>query len=217
MRRLLLSLVTLVTSFIATPSQALYIRDIGTGSDVSFLYIQFSDEPENSVLFRYSYDYSESSHITGAELIFNIVNTAGSLFDSSGQGTITLDGSYFAFEFEYNGHSQYGNFTTPESWNYYTAAGLNIAYDPDTFQPIWGPGGEGDYTFVSVESGVWGGSQVGSAGRVITPGSWDSWTYGTYPGPLPTIAPVPEPSAYLLIFSGLALIAVIRRFPRVAV
>lgn len=216
MRRVLLLIVTLVTLFIATPSQALFIRDIGTGSDVSFLYIQFSAEPENSVLFRYSYNYSESSQITGAQLIFNIVNTAGSLFNSVGDGTITLGGTFFASEFEYNGFSESGDWTTPESWNYFTSGGLNIAYYPESFDPIWGPGGEGDYTFVSVAGEVWGSSSVGSAGHVITPGSWDAWTYGAWPGPPPTISPVPEPSAYLLIISGVAVFAFLRQIRRVA-
>lgn len=215
MRRVTLFLVTLVALFIATPSQALIVRDIGTGTDTSYLYIQFADQPENSVLFRYSYDYSESTPVTGSQLIFDIANTAGSLFSSSGNGGSTdLGGFYFAYEFTYNGYSEYGDFTTPKSWNYYTAGGLDVVYDPETFTPVWGPGGVGDYTLTAVAEGAWASSMVGSSGRVITPGSWDGWTYGSYPGPVPDVAPVPEPSTYLLIFSGAILLIVARRFRR---
>lgn len=205
-------LVIALLAFAMMPSQAVLIQDVGEGSDVSYLYIQFSNTGAQDVLYRYHYDYSSSSAMTGAEMIYNIssiVTSKLSLIDNG--GSVSYEGFYFLFGIYYDGVGDYGDFASSEYWNYFVAGGEVVAYDPDTFSPIWGSGGVGDYTFNSVASGDWAYSPVGLSDRVVMPGSWDGFTFGGFPAPTPDMAPVPEPSSVALLGGGLLMVIGIRR------
>lgn len=200
MRQTVRILVALAALFAATTSQAVILKDIGTGSDFSNLYIQFSDPLLEAVHYRYFYNYDTDTPLTGAQMIFNIANASGSnLTIQDNGGTADFQGFLFIYEFAYNGDGQYGDFFSTDTWNFYVSGGENVVYDPDTFDPVWGPGGVGDYTFATLPSNAWLSAPVGPSDRVVAPGSWDGWTFGEWPGPDPTIAPIPEPSTWALI------------------
>ncbi len=89
-----------------------------------------------------------------------------------------------------------------------------LAYDNGTFNHD--ESGWGWYYWVSTDGTSWTVSGGGMAGRTLTNGNWDGWSYevgapwppSNHPSePVPAPAPIPEPSALsLLALGGLALL-----------
>ncbi len=216
MRKTVRIFLVLAAFFAATTSQAVILQNIGTGSDVSHFYLQFSDPLMEAVHYQYFYDYDEDTPLTGAQMIYNISTTLGSglTYDSAGSDT-GLGGNVYYNTLSYGTSTQTVDYIDEVGWSYFVAGGENAIYSQTPpYGPVWGPGGEGDYTFASIPSGSWSYSPVGASDRVIMPGSWDSWTYGSWSDAnMPAISPVPEPSTWALI--GVAvLIPLARRFRR---
>ena len=186
---------------------AVIYKDVGTGSDVSYLFLQFTGPSPEQILYTYHYDYSALTPLNGANLLL-AVDAFDSLLQVSYSGSPSA--SFFMYELAYNGYSQptyeeTGNY----SWTAFLSGGYQLRYDA-FFQPV--RDGEGNLVYDPVPSGTWSFANAGATDRLIAPGSWDAWVFGEYAGdwssylePLPDVTPVPEPeNLFLLGIAGFA-------------
>ncbi len=199
MKRLasILSLLILTTGLAHAQTLPFQVsQTVGTGSNESFLVVDFQDNTTNhSSLFGYRYDGTK----TGADLLAAVAAqtplTVGYYpgYGPSDNNALGVGPNLFSF----NGHTQDAgpNFTN-NYWSYWNSTdGLN-----------WTP------------------SQNGPSSSPLSNGSYDGWSWAfnvPYPQNPPTpvtprIAPaaVPEPGACWLLLAGLPLLLVVRRRAR---
>jgi hypothetical protein len=198
---------------VAMPKAAVITKDYGTGSDTTYLLLQFEASPDQ-VLYTYHFTYNASNPLTGAEL-FTALDSADSALSVTYGGTASSN--FYVTNVSYNGYSEPTSTQTSNgsSWTYFDSGGLEQALDSN-FQPI-----PGQYN--SVPSGSWQIANVGASNRVIQPNSWDGWVLGTwnydsntsnfsYTGAQPVLEPVPEPSTFVLLsLAGVAIFVLRRR------
>jgi hypothetical protein len=191
---------------------AVITKDYGTGSDTTYLLLQFEASPDQ-VLYTYHFTYNAANPLTGAAL-FTALDSADSQLSITYSRSVSSN--FYATNVTYNGYSEPTNTQTSNgsSWTYFDSGGLEQALDSN-FQPI-----PGQYN--SVPSGSWQIANVGGSNRIIQPNSWDAWVLGTwdfnsntsnysYTGAQPVLEPVPEPSTFVLIGLGGILGFALRR------
>jgi len=163
----------------------------GSGADVSYLVIQAADFGPDPLIYAYNYDYNPANPLDGYALLTAI-------FDADP----LLSGSFI----------NYGDEIEP---NYFLNS---VTYDTMTlvntgapaFQPYWAQwvsGGEAGYpSAVPLALGAWEfGSGASAPYRYLTPGSWEGYIFNDGSAP-PSVTPIPEPSAVILLaFGGLFL------------
>jgi len=167
---------------------------LGTGPDVSYLVLESPNI--GSRTYEIYYTYSTGSPLDTWGLL-QIVDSAESDLSISA-----------------------GNFGTAQEPNYFISAitwlGVTeTTTGAPTYAPYWVQsvaGGLAGYpTGVPVAEGSWSeGSGVSAPFREIAPGSWDGLVYGAY-GDVPSVNPVPEPVASVMVFMGSALLLLRRR------
>ncbi len=190
---------------------------IGTGSHSAGLVIDFND---GSVSESFAWGYRWDGVASGEDMLAAIVAADPNLTVDSASFVTSL--SYFDGTTMHSGLSDFG--AGAISWGYYLSGGFAGDDTP-------GPGGTPNSILgggVSLPTS-WTLSPTGSSlvsfgesGRILTDGSWDSWSFGAFdpstfghltsPGPESPMAAaaVPEPSALLLVLSA-ALGGTIRR------
>lgn len=159
----------------------------GSGPDVSYLVIQADAFGANPLVFAYNYDYNPANPLDGYALLVAV-------FDADP----LLDGSFL-------------NFGSDEEPNYFLNS---VTYDSVTlvntgapaFQPYWAQwvsGGEAGYpTAAPVALGTWEfGSGASAPYRYLAPGAWEGYIFNDGFTP-PSVTPIPEPSAMLLVALG---------------
>jgi len=168
---------------------------IGTGNSSSYLVIQAPDTPAfGSLFYQVFYNYDPGVNLDTYYLL-NLVTAA--------DPTLSIN---------------YINYGSPDAPNYFidsiTHSGTTLTgTSTPPFSPFWYQavsGGEsGSPVIAPIASGAW---QEGSgvSVRYITPGSWDGFVYGEF-GDNPSIAPVPEPSSWLLLGAGGAFLLLLKR------
>ncbi|MCW1911950.1 hypothetical protein OJ996_00085 [Luteolibacter sp. GHJ8] len=105
------------------------------------------------------------------------------------------------------------NFGSEEAPNWFVNAitWMGITETSNSDEPYvpswtqWVSGGEAGWPSASpIASGTWtSGSGLSSPFRVIEPGSWEALKFSDFTT-VPTVTPVPEPSALMLAFCGMA-------------
>ncbi len=173
---------------------------VGSGENQSNLVIDFNDGEEvTSFAWGYRYD----GVVSGADLLIAIGAVDPNLsltFGGSGES------GFFLSQIDYleNGvtHSEAG--TDSAFWAYYIAggtAGDDLVGTGGEPTPAAGGGSALPDPWTSSPTGA-SAESFGETGRLLTDGSWDAWSFGTFrldpfvpPGPpgVPTAA-VPEPS-----------------------
>lgn len=176
----------LVVSITFTQAQTL-TGSYGTGADTSYLVFQADAFGPNPLVFAYNYDYNPASPLDGYALLVAVFSADP-----------LLDGDFL-------------NFGSPEEPNYFlnsvTYDGLTLTNTPaPAFQPYWVQwvsGGEAGYpTAEPVDLGAWAfGSGASAPYRYLAPGSWDGYIFNDGSTP-PSITPIPEPSAIILVALG---------------
>lgn len=106
------------------------------------------------------------------------------------------------------------NYGTPSAPNFIMdSITRNSVTEANSFSPPfvywvqWVAGGDAGYPSATpVPSGTWSfGSGMSSPYRLIAPGSWDAFVFSDGSAP-PSVAPVPEPSALVMLPIGTLLI-----------
>jgi hypothetical protein len=167
---------------------------VGTGNDSSFLILE-ADAFGAPLKFELRYDYNSASPLDAYDLL-----TA-----------IDLASPELTFSFQ--------NFGSTDAPNYILdAVTFNSITLTNTPFPLDGPfwsqfvsGGEAGYpTAGPVPFGEWNfGSGISRPFRELAPGSTDGFTFSE--GDEPSIAPIPEPSTWLLIGIGSTVLLLLRR------
>ncbi len=194
---------------------------VGTGSNLSTLVIDFND---GTTTQSFAWGYRWDGTASGEDLLTAIVDADDSLIVDSTSFITNL--SYFDGTQTHQGVSDFTGGSNL-SWGYYITGGFGGDDDltngmVDTPTAI--PGGG------SVLPGSWVRSLTGNSltsfgesGRILEDGSWDAWSFGAFnPGSFEHETPpggefpeaaviVPEPSAALLSFLSLGLLARRRR------
>jgi hypothetical protein len=167
---------------------------LGTGPDSAFYVLESPNIGSRTYEIRYT--YNESEPLDGWDLLQVVDSYESEL-------------SVQAF-----------NFGSEEAPNWFVNAitwmgTTETANSEDPFVPYWAQwvsGGEAGFPSATpVADGVWSsGSGMSLPYRVIEPGAWEALKFGDFVT-VPTVAPVPEPSALLLAFGGLAVLVRRRR------
>lgn len=189
---------------------------VGSGANQSNLVIDFHD---GETVESYAWGYRYDGLVSGADMVIAIASVDPNLTLSySGSGS----SGFFLSQIDYTAgaifHSEAGSSTA--YWAYYIAggtAGDDTAGAGGTPTPIAGGGSSLPGSWTSSPTGA-SAESFGETGRLLTDGSWDTWSFGTFesspfapPGPpgTPTAA-VPEPSTFLFGMLG-AMSLLIRR------
>lgn len=163
---------------------------VGSGPDVSYLVIDESTLSSAPLLFEYRYNFDSNNPISGYELLNEVKRLSSldftTIFYGGGLGNALDSVSY--------GGITVSSFTAPDwstgtFWSYYVAGGSEVG------QPL--------------AADLWKYAEVGMDSRLITPGSWDGWTFaGWNPDfgapPSLSLALVPEPAPLPLAVLSLA-------------
>jgi hypothetical protein len=184
--------------FSFTPTHAQTITaTVGTGANTSYVLIEAADFG-SPLIFAYQYDYNPA----------NPFNTSTMLS--------AIDAALPQLSFAYL------NYGTEEEPNVFIDAvtweGLTLTNTPaPEFSPYWVQwvsGGQAGYPEAEpIPAGIWGyASGISSPYRIVEPGSWDGFTYNDGFS-TPSIDPVPEPAAAVLVLAATSAFVLRRRRP----
>ncbi len=180
---------SLVLVSVARAQTPLVTAFVGTGSQTSFLTLDFKDGVSNPVTYAFGYRYDGAKN--SGDFLLALASGVPT-FGATLQGTVGL-GRYVE-GLSFGGRNKFNDF------------GGGNSGDPNGFWSFW--------TSSDGFTG-WSESQVGIDGRTLTNGSWDGWSW-TADFNNPSIAPqtpvaAPEPSALAFVGLGLAGLGVFRR------
>lgn len=158
---------------------------VGSGADTSYFVLESPNL--GSRTYEISYTYDAQAMQDGFTLLNSLLGADSMLTaDLANFGTAT-EPNFFVNSFTFNSVSE-------------------VAASSGSFVPYWAhwvSGGEAGFPSATpVEEETWSvGSGISSPFRLIEPGSWDALVFSDGSS-APSVAPVPEPSALLLLATG---------------
>ncbi len=183
-----LSLALLTTARAQTPQITAFV---GTGSQTSFMTLDFKDGVSNPVTYAFGYRYDGAKN--SGDFLLALASGVPT-FGATLQGSIGVGLGRYVEGLSYGGRNKFNDF------------GGGNSGDPNGFWSLW--------TSSNGFTG-WSESQVGIDGRALTSGSWDGWSwtadFNNPSAPPQTPVAAPEPSALALLGLGVPGFFVIRR------
>lgn len=223
MKKLRLLALAAASVFVVSPVRAVDFNDIqfwaGTGANQAALVIDWNDgKSSESLVWGYRWDGSAS----GLDMFEAIVNADPRLFAHLAVysfGTAVSGAGY-----DLNGNGVFG---VSPSLSFDSGGLLVEASGPGNFDDSRAATDAGDHYAEGFNSSFWGYyvksstaaawafSNDGAADRILSDGVWDGWSFApgfatTDPSD-PGVAPVPEPTAVVLLISGGLLLVCARR------
>ncbi|MEM7145427.1 MAG: PEP-CTERM sorting domain-containing protein [Verrucomicrobiota bacterium] len=191
---------------------------VGSGANLATLIIDFQDGASTE---SFAWGYRWDGTASGEDMITSIAAADPNLTIDSGSFVGSVQ--YFDGQFLHSATSDFGNFL---SWGYYVVGGFagdDMPFVPGgTPLPVPGGGTDLPASWTISPSGA-SLVSLGDSGRILSDGSWDAWSFGSYnsttfvhevpPGPEAPTAAVPEPTRASLLLLALLASALRRRRP----
>ena len=168
-------------------SSATYAANILVGSGPDTSYFVLESPNIGSRTYEISYTYDASAMQDGFSMLDSLLGADAMLTADFANFGTAMDPNFFVNSFTFN-------------------AVTEVSVSSSPFVPYWAhwvSGGEAGFpTAAPVATETWSaGSGISSPYRLIVPGSWDALVYNDGVT-APSVAPIPEPSALLLVTAG---------------